>query len=435
MKTAALFLLASTLCIAQGLDPAAILHPQGDGWPTYNGDYSGRRFSTLAQINQSTIKNLNLAWIYRANAGETPRSIIGGEAPAPQVSGAGGPVAGPAAGPGGFGTHIKATPLMVNGILYFTAPDNTWAVDARSGQELWHYFWKTKGATHIGNRGVGMWRNYLFMETPDDYLVSLDAKTGKERWHKQIADLAEGYFSTPAPIVIGNHVLVGTGNDLDAPGFIQSRDPETGEALDRTALRNEAAVIFMAGHETTANSLAWTWFLLSQAPQAEARVHAELAQVLGGRLPTLEDLPDLVFTRAVFEETIRLYPPVPLLGRQAMRDEAIRKRSIPAGSLVAVVPWLLHRHRRLWEQPDHFIPERFLPENAAARQRYSYVPFSVGPRVCAGQAFGLTEAILCLATLAQRSRLRLVPGTVVEPIGRLSLRPGERLPMRVEPRG
>ncbi len=217
--------------------------------------------------------------------------------------------------------------------------------------------------------------------------------------------------------------------------LLEARDPETGDRLDRAALRNEAAVIFMAGHETTANSLAWTWFLLSQAPDVEERLQAELADVLGGRLPGLDDVPRLIYTRAVFEEAIRLYPPVPLLGRQALRDESIRNRTIPAGSLVVVIPWLLHRHRRLWEQPDHFIPERFLPENAGSRQRYSYIPFSVGPRVCAGQAFGSTEAILCLATLAQRVRLRLAPGAVVEPVCRLTLRPGETLPMLVERRG
>jgi acido-empty-quinoprotein group A len=215
--------------VGQILDPALLQRSPTDAWPTYNGDYSGRRFSTLTQINQSTIKNLNLAWIYRASTGETPRSIIGGEAPAPQVSEAGGPVAGPAAGAGGFGTRIKATPLMVNGILYFTAPDNTWAVDARSGQELWHYFWRTKGGIHIGNRGVGMYGNWLYFETPDNYLVCVDAKTGKERWHVEIADVKQEYFSTPAPVVIGNHVIVGTGGDsLDVPGFLEAHDPETG---------------------------------------------------------------------------------------------------------------------------------------------------------------------------------------------------------------
>ncbi len=217
--------------------------------------------------------------------------------------------------------------------------------------------------------------------------------------------------------------------------LIEAHDPETGEALDREALRNEAAVIFMAGHETTANSLAWTWFLLSQAPDVEERLHAELAEVLEGRPPTLDDVPRLIYTRAVFEEAIRLYPPVPLLGRQALREETIHNRTIPAGSLLIVIPWLLHRHRKLWQQPDHFIPERFLPENAGSRERYSYIPFSVGPRVCAGQAFGLTEAILCIAALAQRARLRLAPGAVVEPICRLTLRPGDTLPMLVEPRG
>jgi cytochrome P450 len=216
--------------------------------------------------------------------------------------------------------------------------------------------------------------------------------------------------------------------------LLEARDPETGARLDATALRNEAAVIFMAGHETTANSLAWTWFLLSQAPEVEARLHAELAAVLEGRLPCLDDVPRLLYTRAVFEEAIRLYPPVPLLGRQALRDEKIRNRVIPEGALLIVIPWLLHRHRRLWEQPDHFVPERFLPENAASRERYSYIPFSVGPRVCAGQAFGLNEAILCLATLAQRVRLLLAPGTQVMPVCRLTLRPGDALPMLVEPR-
>ena len=216
--------------------------------------------------------------------------------------------------------------------------------------------------------------------------------------------------------------------------LLDARDSDTGGALDRTALRNEAAVLFLAGQETTASSLAWVWYLVSQAPEVEARLHAELAVVLGGRLPTIDDVPRLVYTRAVFEEAIRLYPPIPLLGRQASHEEKIRNRTIPAGSLLIVNPWLLHRHRQLWDNPDHFVPERFLPENAAARQRYSYIPFSVGPRVCAGQAFGLTEAILCLAALAQRVSLRLAPGAVVEPVCRLTLRPGDTLPMLVEHR-
>ena len=197
----------------QGLDPADILKPLKDSWPTYNGDYSGKRYSALTQVNQTTVKNLSMAWFTKVTAGPGARVNVGGE------------------GTGDFGVGggaIKASVLQVDGTLYFSSPDNAWALDARDGHELWHYFWKTRGGTHIGNRGVAMWHNYLFMETPDDYLVSLDAKTGKERWHKTIADLAQQYFSTPAPIVIANHVLVGTGNDIDSPGFLQSFDPETG---------------------------------------------------------------------------------------------------------------------------------------------------------------------------------------------------------------
>ena len=134
---------------------------------------------------------MTLAWIYRAAAGPTFGTTIGGLGP--DVP----PVAGRETGFGGL--QIKATPLMLNGVLYFATPDNAWAVDARSGKELWHYFWKTTGGIHIGNRGVGIYDNWLFFETPDDYLVSLDARTGKERWHIQIADVKQEYFSTPAP--------------------------------------------------------------------------------------------------------------------------------------------------------------------------------------------------------------------------------------------
>ncbi len=212
---------------AQGLDPVLLTKPATDAWPTYSGDYSGRRFSSLTQINQTNIKDLGLAWVSHLPAGAgptgpfsrtgpgTPPTIIGGEIDEPvPVRGAG---------------RISGGVLQVNGILYVSVPDNAWAVDARDGTILWHYFWKTKGGTHIGNRGMGMYGDWLYFETPDDYLVSLDAKTGKERWHKVISDFNEQYFSTIAPIVIGNHLLVGTADDLDAPGFLQSFDPETGD--------------------------------------------------------------------------------------------------------------------------------------------------------------------------------------------------------------
>ena len=213
----------------EGLEPSELLRPLGESWPTYSGDYSGRRYSSLTQVNQSNVKNLSLAWVTRVTAGP-------GAGPGPGRGRGRGTVAAPTVVGGegdgqlaaGGATNIRSAVLAVNGILYFTTPDNAWAVDARDGREIWHYYWKTKGGNHIGNRGMGMWRNYLYMETPDDYLISLDARTGKERWHKEIASFAQEYFSTMAPIVVGDHVLVGTGNDLDAPGFLQSFDPETG---------------------------------------------------------------------------------------------------------------------------------------------------------------------------------------------------------------
>jgi len=221
---AASLLLTPALVQAQGsaLPPADLLKPLENSWPTYNGDYSGKRYSALTQVNKGNVQHLTLAWMKRVTAGpgkEQARAgkaavIIGGEGPGDINSESG---------------TIKASVLEVDGTLYFTMPDNAWAIDARDGHELWHYYWKTKGGTHIGNRGVGMWNGYLFMEMPDDYLVSLDAKTGKERWHKVIADVDQGYFSTSAPIVVGNHVLVGTGNDIDSPGFLESYDPETGD--------------------------------------------------------------------------------------------------------------------------------------------------------------------------------------------------------------
>ena len=209
---------------AQGLDPASINKPLGESWPTYSGDYTGRRYSSLTQINQANVKHMTLAWTRRLTNGPGPGGPRPAGAPDLIVAGeADGSVT--VAGP----TQIKGAILEVNGVLYVTTPDNTWALDANDGHELWHYFWKTKGGTHIGNRGVGMWGNYLFFVTPDDYIISVDARTGKERWHREFSPFSQQYFSTMAPIVIGNHVLVGTSNDLDSPGWLESFDPETGK--------------------------------------------------------------------------------------------------------------------------------------------------------------------------------------------------------------
>jgi alcohol dehydrogenase (cytochrome c) len=216
------FIVLCAPAAAQTLDPALLMKPLGDSWPTYSGDYSSKRYSSLKQVNQTNVKNLTLAWTSRVTAG--PGGGGGGR-------GGGAPtiVGGEGTAEGFGGGSIRASILQIGGILYLSMPDNAWAVDAHDGHEIWHYYWKTRGGTHIGNRGLAMWGGWLYMETPDDFLVCLEAATGKERWHKEIANFNQQYFSTMAPVVVGNHVLIGTGNDLDEPGYVQARDPETGD--------------------------------------------------------------------------------------------------------------------------------------------------------------------------------------------------------------
>jgi len=183
-----------TISSAQGLDPSALLRPAGDTWPTYNGDYSGARFSALDQINAGNINTLTLAWALQTH-----------------------------------GPTIKSTPLEVTGILYFTVPDNVWAVDARFGRIIWHYERRSEG-DHIGNRGVAMYKNWLYFTTPDAHLVCLDAKDGTLRWIVELADPKLEYFSTMAPLVVRDHVIVGVSGDVtDVRGFLESIDPETGK--------------------------------------------------------------------------------------------------------------------------------------------------------------------------------------------------------------
>ncbi|MEM6483288.1 MAG: cytochrome P450, partial [Pseudomonadota bacterium] len=178
--------------------------------------------------------------------------------------------------------------------------------------------------------------------------------------------------------------------------LFKAKDP-AGKALTREAIRNEAIVIFMAGHETTANTLAWAWFLLSQCPRVREKFHKELdAQ---GLPETIEDVQKLIFTRALAEETLRMYPPVPILGRQALDNATVGGKKIKRGSVVVVCPYMLHRNPKVFSRPDRFIPERFDERLAPRPQKYSYVPFAIGPRICPGLVFGLTEVVVALSIL------------------------------------
>jgi cytochrome P450 len=223
---------------------------------------------------------------------------------------------------------------------------------------------------------------------------------------------------------------------LDLLGrLVGAMDEETGAKLTPQEVRDEVLTIFTAGHETTASALTFCWFVLSHYPAWEAKLHAELDAVLGGRAPTEADLPNLSLTRRIIEETMRLYPPAPGIStRVAKQADEIAGVKIPKGGMIAISSWVLHRHRSLWDEPERFDPDRFLPERSLSRPRFAYLPFGGGPRVCIGQLMAMTEATLILATLAQRYRLRLRPGYHVAIQQHITIRPKDGLPMTIERR-
>ena len=215
--------------------------------------------------------------------------------------------------------------------------------------------------------------------------------------------------------------------------LLSARDEETGEGMDDRQLRDEVMTLLLAGHETTANALSWTWYLLGEHPEAEERLRAELSGVLGVRLPTVEDVPNLRYTRMVIEESMRLYPPVWAIGRNTIAEDEILGYRIPANVEVTLSAYVTHRHPAFWEDPEVFDPERFSPGRSEGRPRFAYFPFAGGPRLCIGRDFALLEAQLILATVAQRYRPRLVPGHPVESEPLITLRPRRGLPMTLHP--
>ena len=218
----------------------------------------------------------------------------------------------------------------------------------------------------------------------------------------------------------------GPGDDLLSM-LLEARDEETGEGMDDRQLRDEVMTIFLAGHETTANALSWTYYLLGKNPHAARRMYAELDEVLGrgetSRRPTMEDLRALPYTRAVFEESMRLYPPAWILARSPIEDELLDGYHLPAQSRLFISPYVLHRHPDFWEDPEGFDPERFLGERKAKQHKFAYMPFGGGPRFCIGQSFAMMEGVLVLATLSRRFHLSLTPGHAVVPEALVTLRP------------
>ena len=213
------------------------------------------------------------------------------------------------------------------------------------------------------------------------------------------------------------------------------RDEDTGEQMDDAQLRDEVVTLLLAGHETTAIALAWTWTLLAQHPDAAARLHDELHRVLAGRAPTAADYERLPFARAVIDEALRLRSPVYILFRRACADDVVCGQRVRKGATIVLSPLLLHRHPAYWDAPGEFRPERWADAAAAERRpRFAFLPFSGGPRQCIGNGFAMLEAVLLLATLAQRFEARLAPGYTPAPEYLVLARPSQGAPMTLHRR-
>jgi cytochrome P450 len=214
--------------------------------------------------------------------------------------------------------------------------------------------------------------------------------------------------------------------------LLLARDEETGGGMNDEQLRDEVLTLFIAGHETTAVALSWTFYLLALNPDADHKLRAELDRVLCGRSPSVDDLPNLRYTRMVLEESMRLYPPAWALPRQAIEDDVLGGYHIPAGSMVDISQYVTHRRPDLWEDPEKFDPERFTPEQSANRPRFAYYPFGGGARTCIGNNFAMMEAQLILATIAQRFRFQLVREHPIVPDPTFVLKPRYGVMMKIE---
>jgi cytochrome P450 len=217
--------------------------------------------------------------------------------------------------------------------------------------------------------------------------------------------------------------------------MLAARDAETGAAMSEREIEDNISTFLGAGSDTVAGALTWSLYLLSQSPEFRDTIEREIDAVVAGGPMTLEVVERLPFTRAVIEEAMRLYPPAPLLGREARRDDVLCGRRIAAGSAVVIAPWLVHRHRLLWDDPLVFDPRRFLPPRRERIHRFSYLPFGAGPRICIGMNFAMQEAVIVLAHLLRSLRFHLASGASVRVFQCVTLRPQGGLPMIIERRG
>ncbi len=227
-------------------------------------------------------------------------------------------------------------------------------------------------------------------------------------------------------------IAAGTAPDDLATKIMTTADPQTGERFDTQEMVDQVAIFFLAGHETSASALAWALYLIATHPDIQARVAEEVAAL--PEHPELSDMSTLRLTRDVFREALRLYPPVPMMVRQAAHDEALRDRAVPKGSQIVLSPWHLHRNDRYWDHPDDFDPDRFAREGGKAAQRCAYIPFSAGPRVCTGAGFAMMEGPLILALILRAFRVEPVEGQVPVPVAHLTVRAEKGIYLRLSRR-
>jgi len=213
--------------------------------------------------------------------------------------------------------------------------------------------------------------------------------------------------------------------------LMRARDPESGQSMNDEQLVDNLLTFYLAGHETTARALAWTLYLVAQSPEWAAALEDEIARVTGGSAVEAAHLEHLVLVQQVLKESMRLYPPVPLMSRQCVAPTRLDGVAIAPGATVVMPIYAMHRHLKRWEDPDAFDPARFAPEREAKMPRYQYLPFGAGPRICIGMAFAMLEATAMLATLLRKARFSPVPGLAPRPVARVTLQPGGGLPLKV----
>lgn len=325
-----------------------------------------------------------------------------------------------------------------------------WEQPARTGEavdvaaDMMHVALQAVGKTlfgaEVGGRASALWRatldvlHHLMFRARTFGVVPRWLPTSRNRrFRRSLAVLDETIYGTIRERRRADGPTAGETPDL-LQRLMEARTEETGAGLTDRQLRDEMITLLIAGHETVASALTWTWHLLARHPESDAHLHDEITRVLDGKVPTAGDLGHLTYTGAVFQEAMRLYPPAWVITRRARAEQEVFGYQIPRGALVVLSPYVTQRHPDFWDDPDAFRPERFMEGASEGSHRYAYFPFGGGPHLCIGNHFALVEAALIISTVIQRYRLEPVEESSVVVDPGVTLQPKGGLPMRIRPR-